>query len=50
MEATLVALLTVIGTAAAPALSGVLLFRAVTHWAPVPIGVLAAGTLRKRTR
>jgi uncharacterized membrane protein YbhN (UPF0104 family) len=49
-EAALVALLGVIGTPAVLALPGVLLFRAVTHWAPVPVGVIAAGTLGKRAR
>ncbi|MGI8332671.1 lysylphosphatidylglycerol synthase transmembrane domain-containing protein [Actinomadura scrupuli] len=45
-EAALVALLSVTGIETASALSGVLIFRAVTHWAPVPIGLLSAGTLR----
>ena len=47
-EAALVALLAVVGVGAAEALSGVLIFRALTHWAPVPIGLLAAGTVRRR--
>jgi uncharacterized membrane protein YbhN (UPF0104 family) len=48
-EAALVALLSVTGIATASALSGVLIFRAITHWAPVPIGLLSAGTLHKAT-
>jgi uncharacterized membrane protein YbhN (UPF0104 family) len=36
------------GLAAAPALSAVLLFRAVTFWAPVPLGLLLAPGLRRR--
>ncbi|MFC7733126.1 lysylphosphatidylglycerol synthase domain-containing protein [Actinomadura keratinilytica] len=47
-EAALVALLAAAGVPAAPALSGVLIFRAVTHWAPVPVGLLTAGTVRGR--
>ncbi|MFC5749002.1 lysylphosphatidylglycerol synthase domain-containing protein [Actinomadura rugatobispora] len=47
-EAALVALLAVAGVETAAALSGVLIFRAITHWAPVPVGVLAAGTVRGR--
>ena len=47
-EAALVGLLALTGTQTALALSGVLIFRAVTHWAPVPIGLLFAGTLRRR--
>lgn len=47
-EAALVGLLSVSGVGTTSALSGVLIFRAITHWAPVPIGLLSAGTLRKR--
>ncbi|MCW2887517.1 MAG: hypothetical protein QOE54_3772 [Streptosporangiaceae bacterium] len=46
-EAALVALLSVTGIQTTSALSGVLIFRAITHWAPVPIGLLSAGTLHK---
>ncbi|GAA2437167.1 hypothetical protein GCM10010191_59970 [Actinomadura vinacea] len=46
-EAALVALLAAIGVGTVGALSGVLIFRAISHWAPVPIGLLAAGTVRK---
>ncbi|GLW63126.1 hypothetical protein Arub01_13700 [Actinomadura rubrobrunea] len=45
-EAALVALLAASGVETAAALSGVLIFRAVSHWAPVPIGLLTAGTMR----
>lgn len=47
-EAALVALLLAAGVGTGEALSGVLIFRAVTHWAPVPIGLLAVTTLRGR--
>jgi uncharacterized membrane protein YbhN (UPF0104 family) len=47
-EAALVALLTAAGTETAAAVSGVLVFRAVTHWAPVPVGLLTAATVRNR--
>jgi uncharacterized membrane protein YbhN (UPF0104 family) len=46
-EAALIGLLAMIGTDPGTALPGVLIFRALTHWAPVPIGLLAAGTLRR---
>jgi uncharacterized membrane protein YbhN (UPF0104 family) len=46
-EAALVAALAALGIAAGPALQAVLLFRAVTFWAPVPLGVLACRTLRR---
>jgi uncharacterized membrane protein YbhN (UPF0104 family) len=44
-EAALVALLSITGIQTTSALSGVLIFRAITHWAPVPIGLLCAGSL-----
>jgi uncharacterized membrane protein YbhN (UPF0104 family) len=47
-EAALVTVLMATGLAAAPALSAVLLFRAVTFWAPVPLGLLLAPGLRRR--
>jgi len=47
-EAALVTLLVATGVEAGGALSGVLIFRAVTHWAPVPVGLLAVTTLRRR--
>ncbi|RKS69094.1 uncharacterized membrane protein YbhN (UPF0104 family) [Actinomadura pelletieri DSM 43383] len=46
-EAALVAALAALGFAAGPALHAVLLFRAVTFWAPVPLGVLSCRTLRR---
>ncbi|MGW2308405.1 lysylphosphatidylglycerol synthase domain-containing protein, partial [Actinomadura luteofluorescens] len=46
-EAALVAALAALGVAAGPALHAVLLFRAVTFWAPVPLGILACRTLRR---
>ncbi|WP_157996024.1 lysylphosphatidylglycerol synthase transmembrane domain-containing protein [Thermomonospora amylolytica] len=49
-EAALVALLAATGVETAGALSGVLVFRAVTHWAPVPIGLLAVATVGNRRR
>ncbi|SEG80475.1 Uncharacterized membrane protein YbhN, UPF0104 family [Thermomonospora echinospora] len=45
-EAALVAALTALGVAAGPALQAVLLFRAVTYWAPVPVGLVTARALR----
>ncbi|MEU6034813.1 lysylphosphatidylglycerol synthase domain-containing protein [Actinomadura sp. NPDC047616] len=45
-EAALVAALAALGVAAAPALQAVLLFRLVTYWAPVPVGLLTSRTLR----
>ncbi|MEU5878962.1 lysylphosphatidylglycerol synthase domain-containing protein [Spirillospora sp. NPDC047279] len=47
-EAALVAALAALGIAAGPALQAVLLFRAITFWAPVPIGLLTCRTLRTR--
>ncbi|WP_160146900.1 lysylphosphatidylglycerol synthase transmembrane domain-containing protein [Thermomonospora echinospora] len=47
-EAALVALLAATGMETTSAVSGVLIFRAVTHWAPVPIGLLTAATVRNR--
>ncbi|MFC6935756.1 YbhN family protein [Actinomadura yumaensis] len=49
-EAALLAALAALGVAAGPALQAVLLFRAVTFWAPVPIGLLACRTLRRSPR
>lgn len=46
-EAALVATLAALGVAAGPALHAVLLFRAVTFWAPVPLGLLGLRTLRR---
>ncbi|TDC55883.1 hypothetical protein E1281_10220 [Actinomadura sp. KC345] len=46
-EAALVAALAALGIAAGPALHAVLLFRAVTFWAPVPVGLLTCRTLRR---
>ncbi|MFC4051717.1 YbhN family protein [Actinomadura syzygii] len=46
-EAALVAGLAALGVATAPALHAVLVFRAITFWAPVPIGLLTCRTLRR---
>ena len=46
-EAALVAVLVTTGLPAGAALSAVLLFRAVTFWAPVPVGLLLAPGLRR---
>ncbi|WP_067457471.1 lysylphosphatidylglycerol synthase transmembrane domain-containing protein [Actinomadura macra] len=46
-ETALVAALAALGIAAGPALQAVLLFRAITFWAPVPVGVFACRTLRR---
>ncbi|XRQ13887.1 lysylphosphatidylglycerol synthase transmembrane domain-containing protein [Actinomadura welshii] len=46
-EAALVAALVALGIAAGPALQAVLLFRAVTFWAPVPVGLAACRNLRR---
>lgn len=46
-ETALVAALAALGVEAGPALQAVLLFRAVTFWAPVPVGLLACRTLRR---
>lgn len=49
LEAGLVAGLGLVGVAVVPALAGVVLFRLVTHWLPVPLGFAAgAATLRPR--
>ncbi|MFC5181308.1 lysylphosphatidylglycerol synthase domain-containing protein [Actinomadura harenae] len=45
-EAALLTALAALGTPTTPALQAVLLFRAVTYWAPVPIGLIAYRTLR----
>lgn len=47
-ETALTALLLAAHVGAAPAVQAVLLFRALTFWAPVPIGIIAAGRLRRR--
>ncbi|WP_067480736.1 lysylphosphatidylglycerol synthase transmembrane domain-containing protein [Actinomadura hibisca] len=49
-EAALVAAAAALGVAAAPALQAVLLFRAITFWAPVPVGLLSTRTLRRYER
>ncbi|TYB42676.1 lysylphosphatidylglycerol synthase transmembrane domain-containing protein [Actinomadura chibensis] len=46
-EAALVAGLAALGVGTAPALHAVLVFRAVTFWAPVPVGLLTCRTLRR---
>ncbi|WP_433248700.1 lysylphosphatidylglycerol synthase transmembrane domain-containing protein [Actinomadura nitritigenes] len=46
-EAALVAALTAGGVPPGPALHAVLVFRAVTFWAPVPVGLLACRTLHR---
>ena len=46
-ETALVAALAALGVDTAPALHAVLLFRAVTFWAPVPVGLLSYRTLRR---
>lgn len=48
MEAALVGALTLLGTAAAPAVAGVLLFRLVTFWLPILPGAVALQQLRRR--
>ncbi|MCP2339497.1 lysylphosphatidylglycerol synthase transmembrane domain-containing protein [Actinomadura rupiterrae] len=45
-EAALVTALAALNTPTTPALQAVLLFRAITYWAPVPLGLLAYRTLR----
>ncbi|MEV4254085.1 lysylphosphatidylglycerol synthase domain-containing protein [Spirillospora sp. NPDC049652] len=45
-EAALLAALTALGTPTTPALQAVLLFRAITFWAPVPVGLIAYRALR----
>ncbi|MFI0348850.1 lysylphosphatidylglycerol synthase domain-containing protein [Actinomadura sp. 9N407] len=47
-EAALVAALTVVGITAGTALQAVLLFRLITFWAPVPVGLVTWRTLRHR--
>ncbi|MBO2451060.1 flippase-like domain-containing protein [Actinomadura barringtoniae] len=47
-EAALVAALAALGIGAGPAVQAVIIFRAVTFWAPVPVGLLACQTLKKR--
>ncbi|MFB4309224.1 YbhN family protein [Actinomadura sp. GTD37] len=46
-ETALVAALAALGIEAGPALHAVLLFRAITFWAPVPLGLLSYRTLRR---
>ncbi|MEO3828917.1 lysylphosphatidylglycerol synthase domain-containing protein [Actinomadura sp. B10D3] len=46
-EAALVAALAALDIGTGPALHAVLLFRAITFWAPVPLGILACRTLRR---
>ena len=41
VEAVLLAALTGVGVAAAPALAAVFLYRLVTFWAPIPVGGLS---------
>jgi uncharacterized membrane protein YbhN (UPF0104 family) len=41
-EAVLVGMLVALDVATGPAIQSVMLFRLITHWAPVPIGVLTA--------
>ena len=48
VEAVLLAALTGVGMAAAPALAAVFLYRLVTFWAPIPIGALALRFLTAR--
>ncbi|WP_026414618.1 lysylphosphatidylglycerol synthase domain-containing protein [Actinomadura oligospora] len=45
-EAALLTALAALDTPTTPALQGVLLFRAITYWAPVPVGLIAYRTLR----
>jgi uncharacterized membrane protein YbhN (UPF0104 family) len=47
-EAALVGTLAAVGIGAGTALQAVLLFRAITYWAPVPVGLLTWRTLRRR--
>ncbi|WP_372509158.1 lysylphosphatidylglycerol synthase domain-containing protein [Actinomadura madurae] len=46
-EAALVAALAALDIDTGAALHAVLLFRAITFWAPVPLGILACRTLRR---
>lgn len=48
VEAVLIAALTGVGMAAAPALAAVFLYRLVTFWVPIPIGALAMRALVSR--
>lgn len=48
MEAALVGALTLLGTAAGPALAGVLIFRLLTFWLPLVPGAVALARLRRR--
>lgn len=45
MEAGLIAALGLVGVALVPAAAAVVLFRLVTHWMPVPLGLAAAAAL-----
>ena len=47
-EAALVASLAAVGVGAGSALQAVLLFRAITFWAPIPIGLFTWRALRNR--
>ncbi|XVQ08490.1 lysylphosphatidylglycerol synthase domain-containing protein [Spirillospora sp. CA-255316] len=47
-EAALVGTLAAVGIGAGTALQAVLLFRAITYWAPVPVGLFTWRTLRRR--
>jgi uncharacterized membrane protein YbhN (UPF0104 family) len=47
-EAALLAVLLADGVPAVQAVPAVLIFRAVTFWAPAPVGLIAAGVLRRR--
>jgi uncharacterized membrane protein YbhN (UPF0104 family) len=47
-EIALTAALVASGVGAGPALVSVLVFRGITYWAPVPVGVLAVRSLRRR--
>jgi uncharacterized membrane protein YbhN (UPF0104 family) len=49
-EAVLAASVLAVGVAPIPALQGVLLFRIVTFWLPVPVGVLFGRRLRRTGR
>ncbi|GAA2072741.1 lysylphosphatidylglycerol synthase transmembrane domain-containing protein [Actinomadura alba] len=48
-EAALVAVLASSDVAAGHAVQAVLLFRVITYWAPVPVGLLTTGPLRRRS-
>lgn len=51
LEAGLIGGLALVGVGFVPAAAAVALFRLVTHWLPVPLGLLAgAGALRRRAR